>query len=59
MLKCLCYTSIYCGVLTVLIDGRSSRFPCDVIGYKLARRGAWRGAAKASGSGGIQRLWVW
>ena len=27
MHKCVCYTSIYCGILRVLIDGRSSRFP--------------------------------
>ena len=52
MQNCLCYTSIYCGVLRVLIDDRSSRFPtfhCDIVSCELARRGVPHGPAEASG----------
>jgi len=34
-------------------------FYCDIISYELARRGVRRGAAEASGSGGVQRVWAW
>ena len=41
--------------LTVVIVG----FYCHVISCALERRGVRRGAAKASDSGGVQRVWVW
>ena len=33
-------------------------FHCDVVSCELARRGVRRGAAGASGSGGVQRVWI-
>ena len=50
---CVRYTSIYCGVLWVLTDGRSSRFPLwrDQLRASAARRAA-------SSSGEVQRVWV-
>ena len=34
-------------------------FHCDVVSCKLARRGVWRGAAEACGSGADKRMWAW
>jgi len=34
-------------------------FRCEVISCELVRRGVRRGAAEASGSGGVQRVWEW
>jgi len=52
MQKCayvyICYISIQCGVLWLLIDGRGSRFHCYIISCQLARRGVQRGAAEAN-----------
>jgi len=33
-------------------------FHSSIISFELARRGVWRGAAKASGSGGVTRVWA-
>jgi len=48
------YTGIYCGVLWLLIDGRSSRFPLRR--YQLRAGAEECGAAEASGSDEIQRV---
>jgi len=32
-------------------------FRCGIISCEIARRGVQRGAAEASGSGGVQRVW--
>ena len=58
MQKCVCYASIYCGVLRGLTDGRNSRFYCHIISCALARRGVRRGAVDASDSGGVLREWA-
>ena len=34
-------------------------FHCEVVSCRVARRGMRRGAAKASGSGGVQRVRAW
>jgi len=56
--KWMCYTNICCGVLRVLTDGCSSRFPLwrHQLRASAARRAAWRGAVEASGSCGV-RAW--
>ena len=41
--------------LTAVIMG----FCCHVISCALARRGVRRGAAEASGRGGVQCAWTW
>jgi len=46
MQKCACYTSIYCGVLWVLIDGRNSRF--NLLSRHQLRASAARRAAQPS-----------
>ena len=43
---------------SVLTDGRNSTFHCNVISCELARRSERRGAAEASGSGGVHRTHV-
>jgi len=48
------YTGIYCGVLWLLVDGRSSRFPLRR--YQLRAGAEECGAAEASGSDEIQRV---
>jgi len=40
MPKCVCYTSIYCGVLLVLTDGRNSTFLLSR--HQLRASAAWR-----------------
>jgi len=57
--KNVCYTSIYSGVLSVMIDGHGSRFHYDVISCELARQGVRRDAAEANGSGEVQSVWAW
>jgi len=56
MQNAVCYSNIYCGILWVLIDGRSSRFPlwCHQLRGSAVTHAAWR--AEASGSGGVQRV---
>ena len=56
--KCVCYTSIYCGVLWVLIDGRNSRFLLSrhQLRTSAARRAAWRGLGQHQRR--VQRVWV-
>jgi len=41
-----------------LTDGHSSIFYCHLVSCPLARRCVQRGAAEASGSGGIQHIWA-
>jgi len=59
MQNAVCYSNIYCGILWVLIDGRSSRFPlwCHQLRGSAVTHAAWR--AEASGSGGVQRVLAW
>ena len=58
--KCVCYTSIYCGVLRVLTDDRNSWFLLSrhQLRASAARRAAWRGR-EDSASGVVQRVWAW
>jgi len=54
----LCYTRVStaasCGYRLLAVE---LSFHCDVISCQLARRGVRRGTAKASISGGVQRVW--
>ena len=49
--KCVSYTSIYCDVLGVLIDGGSNKFPllCHQLRASTARRAAWRSRGHKQG----------
>jgi len=61
--KFMCCTSVYCDVLWVFIDGRSSRFPCwrQQLRASAARRAEWRGRSRSPARVGVvtQPVWLW